>query len=139
MNATCNDTIGSYICECKENMVGDGFLCVGFPLHFALDGSDPNISLYNGASYRNVDDRTVLYLKGTQSSYAETPALPIRAISFSIMCWIKLLSLPSNLSVRNYSDWSKPYQFRIYIYESHAVCANLRGRQGVNVIDLCRW
>ena len=62
-------------------------------------------SLYNGASYQNTDGRKVLYLNGSRHSYAETPALPIRAISFSIMCWIKVLSLPSNPLVHIYSDW----------------------------------
>ena len=73
-----------------------------------------------------MDGRTVLYLSGANRSYAETPALPIRAISFSIMCWIKVLSLPSDRPVHIYSDWSEPYQFRILIDESHRICANLR-------------
>ncbi|XP_022782822.1 uncharacterized protein LOC111323679 isoform X2 [Stylophora pistillata] len=138
VNATCNDIIGSYICKCRDNVVGDGFLCVGFPFHFALNGSDPNISLYIGASYRNVDGRTVLYLNGTQRAYAETPALPIRAISFSIMCWIKALSSPSHPSVHHiYSDWSEPHQFRIYISESREICVNLRDPQRRDMIDYC--
>ena len=29
VNATCGDTIEGYICKCKDNMIGDGFLCVG--------------------------------------------------------------------------------------------------------------
>ena len=29
LNATCSDTIEGYICKCKDNMIGDGFLCVG--------------------------------------------------------------------------------------------------------------
>ena len=87
-------------------------------------------SLYNGASYQNMDGRTVLYLSGANRSYAETPALPIRVISFSIMCWIKVLSLSSDHPVHIYSDWSEPHQFRIFIYGSHEICANLRNSFG---------
>ncbi|CAH3032909.1 unnamed protein product, partial [Pocillopora meandrina] len=94
-------------------------------------------SLYNGASYQNTDGRKVLYLNGSLHSYAETPALPIRAISFSIMCWIKVLSLPSNLPVYIYSDWSEPHQFRIFIQRSYLICANLRKRGGLDRVYLC--
>ena len=96
-------------------------------------------SLYNGASYKNMDGRTVLYLSGANRSYAETPALPIRVISFSIMCWIKVLSLPSDRPVHIYSDWSEPHQFRIFIYKSHKICANLRNSFGAKreMFNLC--
>ena len=96
-------------------------------------------SLYNGASYQNMDGRTVLYLSGANRSYAETPALPIRAISFSIMCWINVLSLSSDHPVHIYSDWSEPHQFRIFIYKSHKICANLRNSFGAKreMFNLC--
>ena len=29
MNATCNNTEGSYICSCKEGFTGDGIKCQG--------------------------------------------------------------------------------------------------------------
>ena len=76
-----------------------------------------------------MDGRTVLYLSGANRSYAETPALPIRVISFSIMCWINVLSLSSD-PVHIYSDWLEPHQFRIFIYGSHEICANLRNSFG---------
>nr|XP_058961573.1 uncharacterized protein LOC131788501 [Pocillopora verrucosa] len=139
VNATCIHIIGGYICKCKDNMIGDGFLCVGFRFHWALNGSDLNISLYNGASYQNTDGRKVLYLNGSRHSYAETPALPIRVISFSIMCWIKVLSLPDNSLVHIYSDWSKPHQFRIYISGWHGICAHLRNPHGFNIVYPCIW
>ena len=96
-------------------------------------------SLYNGTSYQNMDGRTVLYLSGANRSYAETPALPIRVISFSIMCWIKVLSLSSDHPVHIYSDWSEPHQFRIFIYESHKICTNLRNSFGAKpeMFKLC--
>jgi len=65
--------------------------------------------LYDGASYQTVDERKVLYLDGI--SYAETPALPIQTISFSILCWVKILSLPID-DVNFYSSWLSPHQFR---------------------------
>ena len=96
-------------------------------------------SLYNGASYQNTDGRKVLYLNGSRHSYAETPALPIRAISFSIMCWIKVLSLPSDHVVHIYSDWSEPHHFRIYISGWHGICAYLRNPHGHDIVYPCIW
>lgn len=80
-------------------------------------------SLYNGASYKAIDTLTVLYLDGGLA-YAETPAVPIQKISFSILCWIKSLSLPGH-PVNIYSDWSTPFQFRLAII-SEELCINLR-------------
>ncbi|XP_066021889.1 uncharacterized protein [Pocillopora verrucosa] len=144
-DAYCNNTVGSFICTCKAGFSGDGKECKRFKrfrFHWALNGSDPNVSLYNNASYQNTDGRKVLYLSGAQHSYAETPALPIRAISFSIMCWIKVLSLPSNHPVNIYSDWSAPHQFRIFISSRahHSICANLRNSRRREMLDsFCCW
>ena len=33
-NATCNNTDGSYVCECDVGYTGDGFNCTGKKLHF---------------------------------------------------------------------------------------------------------
>ena len=96
-------------------------------------------SFFNGASHLNTDGRKVLYLNGSRYSYAETPALPIRVISFSIMCWMKVLSLPSNSPVHIYSDWSKPHQFRIYIRNWHRICAHLRNPRGLDIVHFCIW
>ena len=79
--------------------------------------------LYNGATYKAIDGLTVLYLDGGLA-YAETPAIPIQTISFSILCWIKTLSLPGH-PVNIYSDWSTPFQFRLGIV-SNTLCIHLR-------------
>ncbi|KAJ7360309.1 hypothetical protein OS493_016940 [Desmophyllum pertusum] len=82
------------------------------------------LSLYNGASYKQIGSRTVLYLDGDRS-YAETPAIPIQKISFSLLCWVKVLSLPNKSVLNLYSDWSAPHQFRLgIIYGS--LCVDLR-------------
>ncbi|XP_068682535.1 sushi, von Willebrand factor type A, EGF and pentraxin domain-containing protein 1-like isoform X2 [Montipora foliosa] len=123
VDATCTDTEGSYNCACNDGVIGDGVSCVGFPFNWTLSGSDPFVSLYNGASYKTVDGLTALYLDGG-FAYAETPAIPIQKISFSILCWVKTLSLPEH-PVNIYSDWSTPFQFRLGII-SGKLCINLR-------------
>ncbi|XP_078366557.1 uncharacterized protein LOC144650697 [Oculina patagonica] len=139
VNATCTDTEGSYNCTCKDDAIGDGLFCLGFPFHWTLNGSDPFVSLYNGAAYETVDGRTVLYLDGNHA-YAETPAIPIQTISFSVLCWIKVLSLPSH-PVNIYSDWSSPFQFRFGVI-SENLCLNLRratqSSVNINIVYFCK-
>ena len=86
-------------------------------------------SLKKGASYRAIDGKKALYLDGVQGSYAETPPFPIQTISFSLLCWIKVSSLPkeSKTSIHIYSDWSKPHPFRLFVYAGR-LYANLRRR-----------
>ena len=93
-------------------------------------------SLYNGALYKTIDTLTVLYLDGGKA-YAETPAVPIQTISFSILCWIKALSLPKH-PVNIYSDWSTPFQFRLVII-SEKLCINLRraSHSEDNIVYFC--
>ena len=42
-NATCNNTIGSYICQCDTGYSGDGFNCTG--MHWT---SYPAVTDYTG-------------------------------------------------------------------------------------------
>ena len=95
-------------------------------------------SLYNEASYKTTDGRTVLYLEGNQRSYAETPAIPIQKISFSLLCWVKVLSLPGH-HVHIYSDWSSPFQFRLHIDAEPQLCVNLRrpDSQSKSIVAFC--
>jgi len=106
--------VGSYTCTCKNGSIGDGFHCIGLFFHWALDGTDSSVRLH-GASYNNVDGRKVLYLNGS-NSYADTPALPIQNVSFSILCWVQVLRPPETRNI--YSDWSEPFQFRLYIHNN---------------------
>ncbi|KAL9988974.1 hypothetical protein ACROYT_G003473 [Oculina patagonica] len=95
--------------------------------HWKLDGQDPFVSLYNGASYEAIDGKTALYLDGAPHSHTGTPAIPIQNISFSLLCWIKVLRLPRpERPVHIYSDWSKPHQFRLFV-KNGMLKANLRG------------
>ena len=96
------------------------------------------ISLHNGASYETVDGKAVLYLDASLHSYAETPAIPIQKISFSLLCWVKVLSLPNKSVLNLYSDWSAPHQFRLgIIYGS--LCADLRrpDSQSIFIVYFC--
>jgi len=115
--------VGNFTCECKNDSIGDGVQCkyIGSIFHWALDGTDSSVRLH-GASYKNVDGRKVLYLNGSHSC-AETTAVPIQTISFSILCWVQVLSSPGTRNI--YSDWSKPFQFRLYIYNQR-FCTDLR-------------
>jgi len=138
VNATCTDTVGSYTCRCKNDSIGDGVHCeyIGLFFHWALDGTDSSVRLH-GASYKNVDGRKVLHLNGSHS-YAETTAVPIQNISFSILCWVQVLSLKPPPHI--YSDWSEPHQFRLYFESNKNLCAELRGhiRKIDNILILCR-
>ncbi|CAH3032918.1 unnamed protein product [Pocillopora meandrina] len=134
-DAVCTDTEDGYNCTCSHDMIGNGSLCLGFPFYWTLNGSDPFIRLYNGTTYKSIDGTTALYLDG--HSYAETPALPIQTTSFSILCWMKVLSLPAYV-INIYSDWSSPHQFRFGMIQD-SLCANLRRDfpKSSNIVYFC--
>nr|XP_058961571.1 low-density lipoprotein receptor-related protein 2-like [Pocillopora verrucosa] len=134
-DAVCTDTEDGYNCTCSQDMIGNGSLCLGFPFYWTLNGSDPFISLYNGATYKSINGTTALYLDGR--SYAETPALPIQTTSFSILCWMKVLNLPADV-INIYSDWSSPHQFRFGMIQD-SLCANLRRDfpKSSNIVYFC--
>ncbi|KAJ7360314.1 hypothetical protein OS493_016945 [Desmophyllum pertusum] len=76
-NKTCfPDGAAGYFCFCTDPGFQGERCDEGFPFHWTLNGSDPFVSLYNEASYKTTDGRTVLYLEGNQRSYAETPSNP---------------------------------------------------------------
>ncbi|KAK3731328.1 hypothetical protein QZH41_010791 [Actinostola sp. cb2023] len=80
--------------------------------HWKLDGSDKDVVLYGGASYKKVQYNVsaALNLPGTAGSYATTPAVAIQSTSLTIAFWVKLYS--SN-SYYLYSYWLNPYIFNI--------------------------
>ncbi|XP_078345658.1 uncharacterized protein LOC144631143 [Oculina patagonica] len=138
-DAYCSNTLGSFTCTCNTGFVGDGKTCIRFLSYWTLNGSDQSVSLHSGASYEIVDGKRVLYLDVHQHSYAETPAIPIQTTSFSVLCWIKILSLPSMPVLNIYSDWSAPYQFRIAIIYG-SLCLDLRRPGGNNewaIVNVC--
>lgn len=60
------------------------------------------------------NSKTVLYLDGTQGTYAETSAIPFQQTDLTIAVWIKLVS-PLTKRQEIYADWSNPWQFRFGI------------------------
>lgn len=69
-------------------------------------------SLHGTAKFVVKNGKTVLYLDGTQGTYAETSAIPFQQTDLTIAVWIKLLS-PLTKRQEIYADWSYPWQFRL--------------------------
>ncbi|XP_078372311.1 uncharacterized protein LOC144655983 isoform X2 [Oculina patagonica] len=78
-----------------------------------LDGTDKGVRLQGSAVYKTEDGLTSLYLDG-KAAYAEIPAINIRKRSFSISIRLKIHDV--NALGHILSDWSWPFQFRLYIY-----------------------
>ena len=68
-------------------------------------------SLHGAAKFVVKYGNTVLYLDGTQETYAETSAIPFQQTDLTIPVWIKLVS-PLSKRQEIYADWSSPWQFR---------------------------
>ncbi|XP_078351834.1 uncharacterized protein LOC144636488 [Oculina patagonica] len=77
-----------------------------------LDGTDSDVSLKNGAMYKEVDGVNSLYLDGS-GAYATTPAVDFGNTSFTIATWVKLQS-PVKSPSPIYTDWSVPFKFVIH-------------------------
>ena len=88
--------------------------------------------LHGAAKFVDKNDRKVLYLDGTQGTYAETSAIPFQQTDLTIAVWIKLVR---SLSRRQeiYADWSSPYQFRFAIEADGILC--FQGRRNVEVVS----
>ncbi|CAH3015927.1 unnamed protein product [Porites evermanni] len=78
---------------------------------WSLDGTDSEVNLENGATYREEDGFQSLYLNGS-GAYATVPAVNFGRSSFTIACWVKLQSPASDPSPV-FSDWSTPLKFLI--------------------------
>ena len=72
--------------------------------------------------------KTVLYLDGTQGTYAETSAIPFQQTDLTIGVWIKLVS-PLTKRQEIYADWSNPWQFRFGIQPDGRL--HFQGRRNV--------
>ena len=71
------------------------------------------LRLQGSALYKSEDGLTSLYLDG-QAAYAEIPAINIRKSSFSISIRLKIHD--EHVIGHILSDWSSPFQFRMFIY-----------------------
>jgi len=73
------------------------------------------LRLQGSALYKTEDGLTSLYLDG-QAGYAEIPAINMRKSNFSIS--IRLNVQDQYALGHILSDWSSPFQFRMFIYNS---------------------
>ena len=55
----------------------------------------------------------MLYLNGSQGTFAETPAIPIHTESLTIAVWLKKITDSANQPI--YGDWSSPHFFRLAV------------------------
>jgi len=78
-----------------------------------LDGEDTDISLQGSASYKTEGGIKSLHLNG-RDGYAEFPAVDFRKISFSIA--IRFKTPDVHILGHLISDWSSPWQFRVFIF-----------------------
>lgn len=81
-----------------------------------------SLRLQGSALYKHEDGITSLHLDG-RAGYAEIPAINIRKSSFSISIRFKVQDVYMGGHI--ISDWSSPFQFRLYIY-GHQVHVVLR-------------
>lgn len=88
------------------------------------------LRLQRTAAYRTEDGVTSLHLDG-QAGYAEIPAINIRRSNFSISVRFNLQDIQSLQHIL--SDWSAPFQFRLYVSNSRV---HVTLRRGGNVQDL---
>ena len=82
-------------------------------------------SLHGAAKFVEKNGRTVLYLDGTQGTYAETPDIKFQQTDLTIAVWIKLVS-PLSSRQEIYADWSAPYQFLFGIDTDGRLCFQAR-------------
>ena len=88
------------------------------------------LRLQRTAAYRTEDGVTSLHLDG-QAGYAEIPAINIRRSNFSISVRFNLQDIQSLQHIL--SDWSAPFQFRLFVSNSRV---HVTLRRGGNVQDL---
>ena len=88
------------------------------------------LRLQRTAAYRTEDGVTSLHLDG-QAGYVEIPAINIRRSNFSISVRFNLQDIQSLQHIL--SDWSAPFQFRLYVSNSQV---HVTLRRGGNVQDL---
>ena len=89
-------------------------------------------SLQGAAKFVVQNGKTVLYLDGTQGTYAETSAIPFQQTDLTIAVWIKLVS-PLSKRQEIYADWSSPWQFRLGIQPDGRL--HFQGRRNVQGVN----
>ena len=77
--------------------------------------------------------RTVLYLDGAATTFAETPAIPFRQTDFTIAVWIKFVSSVTTRQVI-YADWSTPFQFMFQVTGNQLIFNGRRDVEGRDTV-----
>ncbi|KAL9951346.1 hypothetical protein ACROYT_G043997 [Oculina patagonica] len=81
--------------------------------HWILDGTDSDVSLINGAIYKDEDGVKSLYLDGS-GAHATTPPVDFGNTSFTIASWVKLQSPIQTSPI--YTAWSvDAMKFVVYV------------------------
>ena len=90
--------------------------------------------LFGEGEYVTEQEKRVLSLAG-KSTYAEVPAVDIKNTSFALAGWIYVTN-PFAMG-HIFSDWSHPFQFRLYVYNG-ALRTDLRrtGNVGTNLLNM---
>ncbi|XP_074621416.1 uncharacterized protein LOC141879947 isoform X2 [Acropora palmata] len=122
----------SFRCDCETGFVGK--LCeTEITYHWKLDSTDEQINLRGAAKFLLQDGQTVLYLSGSQGTFAETPAVPIYTENLTICIWFKSMADPANNQLPIYGDWSAPHSFRLMV-ENGIFKIQIRDTNGVDLI-----
>ncbi|XP_044176970.1 sushi, von Willebrand factor type A, EGF and pentraxin domain-containing protein 1-like isoform X2 [Acropora millepora] len=122
----------SFRCDCATGFVGK--LCeTEITYHWKLDGTDEQINLRGAAKFLLQDGETVLYLNGSQGTFAETPAVPIYTENLTICVWFKSMADLANNQLPIYGDWSAPHSFRLVV-ENGIFKIQVRDTNGVDLI-----
>lgn len=90
-------------------------------------------SLRGAAKFLQQDGQTVLYLSGSQRTFAETPAVPIYTENLTISVWFKSMADSANDQLPIYGDWSAPFSFRL-IVENGIFKIQIRDTHGVDLL-----
>ncbi|KAL9989354.1 hypothetical protein ACROYT_G003895 [Oculina patagonica] len=104
----------------------------GTLFYWTLSGTDNMLNLRGTAKFVRKSGRKVLYLDGTQGTFAETSAIPFQQTDLTIAVWIKLVS-PLSSSQEIYADWSSPHQFRLGLHPDGRL--HFQGRRNVAAIS----
>ncbi|KAL9989353.1 hypothetical protein ACROYT_G003894 [Oculina patagonica] len=108
----------------------------GFLFHWTLSGTDNQLNLHGAAKFVEKNGKKVLYLDGTQGTFAETSAIPFQQTDLTIAVWIKLVS-PLSSSQEIYADWSSPHQFRFGLHSAGKLCVQARNQVSNDLIHGC--
>ncbi|XP_022783049.1 secretory phospholipase A2 receptor-like [Stylophora pistillata] len=102
-----NEFVSQLLNQIKPNTEGKDVIG-----HWFLDGTDVDVSLFNGARYEEESTRAgkALYLDGLYA-YGTTPAVKFLQSSFTLASWVKLEDLVRSPSTI-YGYWKDPHLFR---------------------------